>query len=270
MGTGKRRPKRFTLIELLVVVAIIAILAAILLPALSRAKQTALNASCISNERQLGLAMTSYADDFDGVLPYSAFYVSGGEQWTWDDLINYQLSDELSYDRRKSGFVPVGETIEMIVCPADPIKRWYGCATRSYMMPALFESPGGNTKDLSAGIVAAKWPEGWHPGLDYPRARRISEISEGSAAFLLTEAIHANNLTGNYNGSSGLKGPQDQLQGAGAGAESYENIWEGHHPSKKMNYLYCDGHIQGIKPMDTLGTGSWAKAFGEWTIALDD
>ena len=55
----------FTLIELLVVIAIIAILAAMLLPALSRAKQAANMANCVSNQKQLALAWTMYCDDND-------------------------------------------------------------------------------------------------------------------------------------------------------------------------------------------------------------
>ncbi|HXR07980.1 MAG TPA: prepilin-type N-terminal cleavage/methylation domain-containing protein [Candidatus Acidoferrum sp.] len=66
-GKGKRQG--FTLIELLVVIAIIAILASLLLPALAQAKQRAVAANCISNEKQLLLAWKMYPDDNRGLFP---------------------------------------------------------------------------------------------------------------------------------------------------------------------------------------------------------
>jgi prepilin-type N-terminal cleavage/methylation domain-containing protein len=71
MNAHPSHPSRhgFTLIELLVVIAIIAILAGMLLPALSRAKANGRKISCLNNTRQLGLSLKLYADDFRGFFP---------------------------------------------------------------------------------------------------------------------------------------------------------------------------------------------------------
>jgi prepilin-type N-terminal cleavage/methylation domain-containing protein/prepilin-type processing-associated H-X9-DG protein len=67
----RRRLEAFTLIELLVVIAIIGILASLLMPALARAKGKANDVKCISNLRQIGIALVAYTDDFGGKLPFA-------------------------------------------------------------------------------------------------------------------------------------------------------------------------------------------------------
>lgn len=66
----------FTLIELLVVIAIIAIIAAMIFPVFARAREKARQASCVSNLKQIGAALTMYADDYDG-------YYTRGQFWPW-------------------------------------------------------------------------------------------------------------------------------------------------------------------------------------------
>ena len=88
----------FTLIELLVVIAIIALLLAILMPALQRVKKQARTIVCRSNLNQYGLAARLYIDDNDGSLPYSFdwLYKDGGRRCRWHDASkNLDLHPEL-------------------------------------------------------------------------------------------------------------------------------------------------------------------------------
>ncbi|HEY3298451.1 MAG TPA: prepilin-type N-terminal cleavage/methylation domain-containing protein, partial [Armatimonadota bacterium] len=69
-----KRNSGFTLIELLVVIAIIAILAAILFPVFAQAREKARSASCLSNEKQIGLGLMMYMQDYDETYPMAYYY----------------------------------------------------------------------------------------------------------------------------------------------------------------------------------------------------
>jgi prepilin-type N-terminal cleavage/methylation domain-containing protein/prepilin-type processing-associated H-X9-DG protein len=113
-----RRRRGFTLIELLVVIAIIAILAAILFPVFAQAREKARAASCLSNEKQIGLALMMYAQDYDGILTplitaVPAVYTQApvGEQ-----LSNYSSWDALLY--------PYVKNHALFLCPSHSPHGW--------------------------------------------------------------------------------------------------------------------------------------------------
>jgi prepilin-type N-terminal cleavage/methylation domain-containing protein/prepilin-type processing-associated H-X9-DG protein len=85
--------RAFTLIELLVVIAIIAILAAILFPVFAGARKRGQQAACVSNMRQVSMALQSYVQDHDGHAPECDDTKADGSAWWWVLLHPYTKSD---------------------------------------------------------------------------------------------------------------------------------------------------------------------------------
>ena len=113
---GLMKKQTFTLIELLVVIAIIAILAAMLLPALSAARESARNSQCVGKLKQIGLAQTLYADD-------NQSYISSGKYrnsvWAMEHyMINLTAEKEPFLRLVKFGYL--GSANEAFVIPSSP------------------------------------------------------------------------------------------------------------------------------------------------------
>ncbi len=211
-----RKTEAFTLIELLVVIAIIAILAAMLLPALSAAKQRAWTTTCNSNLHQIGLGMRMFADDNNDYYPESggdiywgAVDTGGSGKASWMEQIFTYVNNTNVYD--------CPGNIQLAPQYRGPFNYFNGCN-------AAFVASGGQNAAV-----------------------------KGSAILLTSAFVLGGDTAGTVNNGTGLKfdpldaDKDDYTQNCvgGAASPNHTEYWQIH--SKGQNVMFADGHAKWYK-----------------------
>jgi len=223
------RKTGFTLIELLVVVAIIATLAAMLLPVLSQARERARQAVCISNLKNIGIGLMIYAQDYDGWAPYS-----------WDG--KYQWPRTLWNAKYFPGEYWVPNSQKLFSCPSGPKSGVVGSpADQTYGMRC--DADDGFSWRIAGGkaIVYRTF---------YGRATKVTTYTPSSFAFI----------------ADSQNGEKHQVYVwiyYNAGYDYKKKICARH--SGQANILFGDGHVASCGPSELkviCGYQGWYDANG--------
>lgn len=234
---GSMRALGFTLVELLVVVAVIAILAALLLPTLAKAKAKAHSATCLNNIRQVELACLVYTDEANDRLPYNlgeneinslrqqGLYVN----WT-TPIMDWELSTDNTNTvlLTQGGIGPyTGKAARVYKCPSDNVvsdiqaAQGWRARVRSYSMNAMVGDAGAFSQ-TGANVN--------NPG--YRQFFKVSQVIKPSEIFTFIEE-HPNSIGDGY-----FLNKQDNLQWQRLPAATHQG---------SVHLSFTDGHVETHK-----------------------
>jgi prepilin-type N-terminal cleavage/methylation domain-containing protein/prepilin-type processing-associated H-X9-DG protein len=261
--------KAFTLIELLVVIAIIAILAAILFPVFAQAKMAAKRTSDLSNNKQIGLGVLMYVNDYDDTMPLAYVVPSCSSWWTpqmieWKDEISpYVKNGGEPYNNAQVYTTPGNGGI--FQCPISDA-NWSDVSPIYWGDPAAL-GPGDMTTrwarayalNISAGVneSGGQELESYQcPGAG-PAKNGIDGVSETTTVF----SNPANTMMIN-NSRIWYSESWDQMMtyqcsdlGLPEGQSPYSCIQSTH--NRNLNTVFYDGHAKNVPGAATLANDMW-------------
>ena len=230
-----RKNSAFTLIELLVVIAIIAILAAILFPVFAQAREKARQTTCLSNEKEMGLGLMQYVQDYDESYPYAWFPMPNGDNYDWSYAVGPYIKNGATVNN--NGFYLGG----IWWCPSNPGEQdneyhpnanvilsnggWNGCVPEQLppLTLAQVDTPASTAAIWEVGALKG---QGWN------------WINGSGAEWFWTSSVATDAVIG-----TDLANAQDNDTSTGWGAGSMHPRYR---HSGNANFVYCDGHAKAV------------------------